>query len=142
MLTDWRIISLDERIKEMYQKFLNVSMFKALALPYLISIPSERALARELEERELLQALCAFRPGKTPGRPTFWHFRRKYSEIYSEVMLRVLIAMVLAESEPNYRLPFVMPISQTADVPNGHNSEFRLSMCRSPIEVWTTGPGN
>ena len=137
-LTDWRIVVRDEGIKGMYQQFSTLSMFKALTLPYLIPIPSERALAREVGEREPLQALCGFQPGKTPGRPTFWHFRRKYSEVYAELMLRVLIGLVLSGSEPDYTLPFVTPISQTAGVPNGHYSEFQLDIYRPPVKIWTT----
>jgi len=136
-LTDWRVVLIDGRINRMYQEFSAVSMFKALALPYLIPIPSERALARELAEREPLQTLCGFLPEKTPGRPTFWHFRNRYSEIYPELMLRVLISLVLSGSEPNLTLPFVTPISQTEGVPNRHHSEFELDAYRPPIEVWT-----
>jgi 8-oxo-dGTP diphosphatase len=136
-LTDWRVVLIDGRINRMYQEFSAVSIFKALALPYLIPIPSERALARELAEREPLQTLCGFLPEKTPGRPTFWHFRNKYSEVYPELMLRVLISLVLSGSEPNLILPFVTPMSQTAGVPNRHYSKFALDVYRRPIEVWT-----
>ena len=139
-LTDWRVVLLDERIKETYQDFLTVSLFKALALPYLIPIPSERALARELAEREPLQTLCGFLPGRTPTRPTFWHFRRRYAAAYPESMLRVLIALVLSGSEPDLTLPFVTPVSQAAGAPNGHHSVVRLDVYRPPIEVWTTVP--
>lgn len=137
-LTDWRVVLLDKRIKKMYQQFSTASLFKALALPYLIKIPYERALARELAERESLQALFGFLPGQTPSRATFWHFRNKYAEAYPELMLRVLIALVLSGTEPNLALPFVTPISQTAKAPHGRYSSFRLDVYRPPIEVWTT----
>lgn len=139
-LTDWRVVLLDERIKRTYQEYPTVNMFKAQALPYLLNIPSERALARELAEREPLQALCGFLPGKQPTRSALGHFRRRYSELYSELMLRVLIALVLSGSEPNLMLPFVTPISATATVPKGHRLEFQLDVYRPPIEVWTTVP--
>jgi len=139
-LTDWRGVLLDEHIKETYHDFFTVSLFKALALPYLIPIPSELALARELAERELLQTLCGFWGGRTPTRATFWHFRRKYSAVYPDLMLRVLIALVLSGSEPNLALPFVTPIPQAAGVPHGHYSAFRLDIYRPLIEVWTTVP--
>jgi 8-oxo-dGTP diphosphatase len=114
-------------------------MFKALALPYLINIPTERALARELAEREALQVLCGFLPGKIPSRPTFWHFRntKRYIQSYPELMLRVLIAMVLSGERPRLDLPFVTSISQTEKPPDGHYSKFDLDMYRAPIEVWT-----
>jgi 8-oxo-dGTP diphosphatase len=143
VLTDWRVVLLDERIKEMYQDFPTASLFKALALPYLINISSERALARELKERELLQVLCGFLPGSTPTRATFWHFRRKYSEIYPDLILRVLITMVLSGGRLNFDLPFVKPIPETERPPNGHYSKFvldtyRLDDYRLEIHIWTT----
>jgi len=136
-LSDWRVVLLNEHIKETYHDFFTVSLFKALALPYLMPIPSELALARELKERELLQTLCGFLGGKTPTRSTFWHFRNRYSGVYPELKLRVLIALVLSGSEPNLTLPFVTLISQTADVPDGQYSRFQLDAYRPPIEVWT-----
>jgi|GEM_PF-338941 len=137
-LTDWRVVLLDERIKETYQDFSTVSLFKALALPFLIRSLSERALARELQERELLQTLCGFLGGKTPTRSTFWHFRNRYSEVYPELMLRVLIAMVLSGERPNLDLPFVEPIPEAQRPPDGHYSKFALDLYRPPIKVWTT----
>lgn len=138
VLTDWRVVLLNERIRETYQAFSTASLFKALALPYLINIPSERALRRELEERELLQALCGFLPGETPTRSTFWHFRRRYSEAYPELMLRVLIAMVLSGDRPNFDLPFVTRIPETERHPKGRYSEFVLDVYRPKIHIWTT----
>jgi 8-oxo-dGTP diphosphatase len=142
--TDWRrLILLDERVNETYQSFSTINLFKALALPYLIPIPSERSLARELKERELLQTLCGFLPGQTPTRATLWHFRRKYSGTYPELMLRVLIAMVLSGNKPNLHLPFVAPIGETERPPDGSYSKFSLDLYRpgiDPLEirVWTT----
>jgi hypothetical protein len=97
-LTDWRVIPLDDVVAREYgeEKIPALSIFKALALPYLINIPTERALGRELKEKEQLQHLCGFLPGqKIPSRETIWHFRHKYSEVYPEIMLKILIAMVL-----------------------------------------------
>jgi 8-oxo-dGTP diphosphatase len=136
---NWRVILFDKRIGETYQDFLTVNLFKALALPYLVTIPSERALFRELKERESLQVLCGFSDGKIPTRATLWHFRNKYSDIYPESMLRVLIALVLSGPEPNLTLPFVTPIPQTEGVPNGRCSKFQLDIHIS-VEVWTTVP--
>lgn len=141
-LTDWRVVLLDERIAATYQKFSSISLFKALALPYLVSITSERALARTLEEREALRTLCGFLPNRTPTRATFWHFRDKYSAVYPGLMLRVLISLVLSGSEPNFALPFAMPILETASTPNGHCATFQLDVYRPPIEVWTTPSSN
>jgi 8-oxo-dGTP diphosphatase len=144
VFTDWRrIVLLDERVNETYQSFSTINLFKALALPYLIPIPSERSLARELKERELLQTLCGFLPGQTPTRATFWHFRRKYRHVYPELMLRVLIAMVLGDKKPNLDLPFVAPVGETGRSPDGRHSRFTLDLYRPyidplEIQVWTT----
>lgn len=156
--TDWRIIALDERVKPTYQRFSTTSLFKALALPYLIPIHSERALDRVLEEQEFLQILCGFFPSrqvqpqessnkqpeeddkKTPTRATFWHFRHKYSTVYPELMLRVLISMTLSGREPNLNLPFVMPVAQSEPPPEGHYARVHLDLYRPEIEIWTTVP--
>lgn len=138
-LTDWRVVLLGKRVKRNYQQYYTVSMFKALALPYLINLSSERAVARALAERESLRTLCGFKLEKpTPTRSSFWHFRAKYPVAFPELMLRVLISLVLSGSEPNLSLPFVTPISPTAEVPDGRFSDFRLDSYRPLIEVWTT----
>ena len=56
-MTDWRVVLLDKRIERTYGNFFTVSLFKALALPYLIELPSERALDRVLQEKESLRVL-------------------------------------------------------------------------------------
>ena len=138
-LTDWRVILLDERIPREYNKINTLSIFKAFALPFLIEIPSERAIVRELIERERLRILCGFPPGeKMPEERTFWHFRNKFSDDFSELMYKVLISMVLSGKRPNLNLPFVMPISILEKVPDGQSSEIRLDDYRPPIEVWAT----
>lgn len=137
-VTDWRAVLLDGRIKESYQEYFTISLFKALALPFLIVIPSERALAIGIQERGPLQFVCGFLRGRAPTRPTLWHFRKKYSEAYPELMLQVLIALVLSGLEPNLALPFVAPVGQTARPASGHYSKFQLDVYRPPVEVWTT----
>lgn len=141
-LTDWRVVLVDGMVDREYgsgeHKLSTVSLFKALALPYVINIPTERALGRELLEKEPLQQLCGFTPGLVPSRETIWHFRNKYIEVYPEIMLRVLISMVLGTKEPNYALPFVRRISESKSSPEGLYHIFRISEYQAEIEVWRT----
>jgi 8-oxo-dGTP diphosphatase len=138
-LTDWRVILLDERLPRDYNKIKIINMFKAFALPFVIEIPSERAIFRELNEREPLQTLCGFAPGeKLPDKRTFWHFRNKLSDVFSGLMLKILISMVLSGNRPNLLLPFVTPIAESAHSPEGTSSEIKLDDYRPPIELWIT----
>lgn len=142
-LTDWRVIFLDENlsIDLAYNGIPTASIFKALALPYLINISFERALGRAIIERELLQALCGFLPGKVPTRSTLWYFRAKYAEQYPELMLRVLIAMVLSGKRPRLDLPFVTPLAESVSTPDGQWSQIQLDIYRQKIDVWRSVQG-
>ena len=73
-LTDWRVVFLGTRVRWNCHHYSAVSLFKALALLYLIKLSSKRALARELADRESLQALCGFRFGGTPRTRLFGTF--------------------------------------------------------------------
>jgi 8-oxo-dGTP diphosphatase len=140
-LTDWRVVLLDDLVDREYgeHKIPAVSMFKALALPYLINIPTERAVGRELQERESLQQLCGFSPGaKIPSRETIWHFRNKYSDVYPDIMLKVLIAMVLSGKSPTFDLPFVRRVPDQEMPPEGLPQILKISEYQSEIEVWRT----
>ena len=138
VLMPWRVILLDQRIRETYQEFFAVSLMKALFLPYLIPIASECALAKELHERELLQAICGFVRGAVPSHATLWHFRRKYADAYAELMLQLLIAAVLVRPEPDYGLPFVTPLPENADTLSGQYARWRHRFHEPAIEVWMT----
>ena len=138
-LTDWKIILLEEQIKQSYNGFPTIAFFKAFALPFLINIPTERALRRELCEREAFQALCGFSRGdQIPSRNTFWHFRNRYSA-YPDLMLHILISMVLSGKNPNLTLPFVQNVSKSDPPPEGIHSEFRIDEYRPKIEIWKMG---
>lgn len=129
-LTDWRVVILDERLPRDYNQIKTINMFKAFALPFVIEIHSERAIYRELKEREPLQTLCGFAPGeKLPDRGTFWHFRNKLSDVFSDLMFKILISMVLSGKRPNLYLPFVAPISESVPPPEGTSSEIILGVC-------------
>jgi 8-oxo-dGTP diphosphatase len=138
-LTDWRVIPLEEVIAREYgeEKIPTLSIFKALTLPYLINIPTERALGRELKEKEQLQLICGFLPGqKIPSRETIWHFRHKYSDVYPEIMLKILIAMVLSGKSPNLNLPFVTQITEHEMPQNREYQLLKIDEYRPEIEVW------
>ncbi len=126
-LTDWRCVLLDGTIDHEYDGVPISSYFKALVLPYLVNIPpSERALGRIILDRNNLQKLCGFRVGyplrkhgasddnNKPmlGSRTFWHFRNKYKEVYSELITKTLISLVLSGKYPNLNFPFVEKIQE------------------------------
>jgi 8-oxo-dGTP diphosphatase len=135
-ITDWKIILLEEEIRQSYNGFPAIAFFKAFALPFLINIPTERALRRELYEREALQTLCGFSRGdQIPTRNTFWHFRNRY-QAYPDLMIRILISMVLSGKRPNLDLPFVQPSSESSSPPEGIHSEVELDEYRPKIEIW------
>jgi 8-oxo-dGTP diphosphatase len=137
--TDWRFLLLDDRLPRRYNNMNTLSLFKAFALPFLVEIPSERAIVRELTERESLRVLCDFKPGeKLPEERTFWHFRKKFADFFSELMSKILISMVLSGKRPNFDLPFVLPISLSVKMPDGEASEIKLDEYRPPIEIWAT----
>lgn len=130
--TDWRCVIMDRMLDHEYDGVPTTSYLKALALPYLVNIPqSERALSRIILARSNLQKLCGFRVGHqvkkddlvisdepAVGLRTFWHFRDKYKEIYSELIIKVLISLVLSGKYPNLGLPFVEKIEE-----NQYNNE-------------------
>src|SRR5258708_29724387 len=74
-----------------------VAMLKALVLPYLLRIPSEAALARDLQEQEDLAALCGFPARRTPTRAMLWHFRHNVSSLDS--ILTYTLTLMAAGSE-------------------------------------------
>lgn len=138
--TDWRVVHFFPGIQRAYGRFPPVKMFKALALPYLLNIESEQALARELAEKESLRALCGFAKGATPTRPVFWHFRHTPRGLYPDVMVRVLAALVLSGQRPNLDLPFVTPVPQNRDLPLRDAIVIQLDTYRPSIELWASWP--
>lgn len=133
---------LDEAIDSEYDGIPITCYLKALALQYLINIPpSERALGRVILGRKKLQKLCGFNTGNlTIGSRTFWHFRNKYSEIFSGLIIKVLISLVLGGKSPNLKLPFVDEIKENEFNNNGNLIEWSIDAYRSAIIIslpWT-----
>lgn len=143
-LTGWRVVILDERIRQRYNEFSTLSIIKMLALPFLLNIPSERALYRQLKEREPLQTLCGYTPGeKLPTRGTLGNFRRFNKEAFPDLMRKVLISMVLSDKIPNLNLPFVIPIPEQVAFPEEQSLRITLEGQASPIDIWITiNPGS
>lgn len=100
-----------DRINHLYGGTSSLGLIKALLLPFLINIPTERALGRNLEDQAPLQALCGFAQGEVPSRGTLWNFRRKHIEVYPELLLRILILMVINDDKARLDLPFVTPVT-------------------------------
>lgn len=105
-LVDWGVVLLDPRIEDAYGTYPPVSMFKALSLPFLLNIPTERALARELEEKGVLRVLCGFEEAP-PTRGMLWNFRHNPPVLYPSIMFRVLIAIAVAGWRLQLSLPFI-----------------------------------
>lgn len=138
-ITDWRFVLVDEHVPRKYNGITTINIFKAFALPFVIEIPSEHALSRELKERETLQVLCGFIPGEQlPSRGTFWNFRNKFANIFPGLMQKILISMVLSGKQPNFNLPFAIPVPDAEKPPEGQHIKIQWDEYRPPIELWIT----
>jgi 8-oxo-dGTP pyrophosphatase MutT (NUDIX family) len=111
--TEWADVVGAAPIPKLYNGFSTVSLVKAHLLVYLLPLASERALARELGERAVLQDLCGFKElGQdghrlTPTRATLWHFRRRFSHDFAGLILRGLVALELAAMDERKALDIV-----------------------------------
>ena len=139
--TDWGIVLRDPRAGRAYgvaaDRLRPLNMFRALALPYLIHIESESALAREVDEHERLRSLCGFGK-KAPTRAMFWHFRHTPPGFYPKMMLRVLVALGLAAESLHLALPCVRLMGDCLPEPAGLHVTFRLGSYGPEIDMWTT----
>lgn len=85
-------------------------MLRALSLPFLLSIPSERNLGEAIRE-EPLRSLCGF-TSALPTRSTLWHFRNKHHGPLKSILTRCLVSMYITAVQYGIRLPFVgIPIT-------------------------------
>jgi len=120
-------------------RFTTLSMLRALALPFLLPIASERSLARELEEKRSLAALCGFLGGSVPSRAVFWHFRDHASRVYTKNMPRVLVILALAGLQLEMPLPFVNELLPEAVPTVTPSMCFQLSCSRMIVRLWQMG---
>ena len=140
--TDWAIIDNEPLMEETYNDFSSVSLCKTHLLPYLLPLTSERPLARELREREFLQVLCGFsevgekEPNRLPSRSTLWYFREKYKEIFSRVMLKLLVSIAVLAKD----LKIILPYAQVIEAPNRHTEGICISFNLKSVFVilWMT----
>ena len=135
-LADWRVILCDGNIDREYgtstSVFSTISLFKMLTLPYLIGIPTERGLTRQVEENEDLLLLCGFWPKEPiPSRGTIWNFRKKYAEFFPGVMLRILVSIALSQNDRMYDLPFVERVF-TVGQPPAASTRFSTCVTMAP----------
>jgi len=117
-------------------RFGVLSMFKAFALPFLIPISSEHALARELSDRLPLRSVCGFSQHGVPTRAMFWHFRHHNSGVFQENMPKVLVILALAGDQLQASLPFVgksLAVSRPVAEPS---LSFHVSRKLSRASVW------
>ncbi len=135
-LVDWGVALLHPRIKDAYGTYPPESMFKALSLPFLINIPTERALARELQEKRTLRIVCGFE-GEPPTRGMLWNFRHNPPSLYSSIMLHVLVAIAIAGWRLNLSLPFIHEAPLDEEDKEGA-IEFELAdFTRTKVKVWS-----
>ena len=148
-LTDWRSLLLNNEFLHEYNGISILCFFKAFALPYLIKISSsERELGRLIIDRVNLQKLCGFRAGypnftenqtnKTKpiiGVRSLWHFRTKFANCFTEMMIKTLILLVLSGESGNFDLPFVEIITENEFNEEGNIFNWYLDYFRSPITI-------
>jgi 8-oxo-dGTP diphosphatase len=135
-LTDWRWVWVDGRIEHEYNGMSIISILKALAIPYLINITSERAISKVIISTRKLQVICGFQPDRLPESRSFWHFRNKYKLIYPELILRTLISLVLSGKKPQYNLPFVERINLEDIGSDTHIRQLQIDEYRPPISLY------
>jgi len=146
-LTDWRCLLFDESYDYYYNGISILCFFKAYALPYLINLKiSERELNQLIIKRVNIQRLCGFKAGDPLNYPsnfnnseqiigdrTFWHFRDKYKNVFSELMIKSLILLVLSGKNGNLNLPFVEEINKDQFNDDDNIITWLVDDFRSPI---------
>jgi len=154
-LTDWRSLLLDNNFDREYNGISTICFFKAFALPYLIKIcTSERELGRLIIDRVNLQKLCGFRAGyplyeknasldvkPLIGVRSLWHFRNKYKNVFSEMLVKSLILLALSGVNGNFELPFVEKIDDYQFTKTGNKFYWYLDNFRSIITISTSNVG-
>lgn len=91
-----------------YSNLPSEVLIRIHALPYLMPLHSERALAYELAERPELRAAVGLGNFDPPSRATLWHFRRRNQAEFRRVMRRAL-AVLIVEADRRLQLPYAHP---------------------------------
>jgi len=149
-VTDWRCLLLNNELEREYDGNFIINYLKIFALPYLINISSsERKLGRLVNNRIDFQKICGFYnndqfnlddksfEASKPviGERTLWHFRKKYENIFSELMVKILILLTLSGRNTNYYLPFVQKIDLSEFNNEGEIKEWFIDEFRQPITI-------
>lgn len=124
-----------------YNGYEVVSFYKAFLLPFTIRIVSERTLARELKEKELLQQLCGFSQQRKgiPSRSTLAHFREKNIKVgvFQKIVLQLLVEMAaVANREFDFDLPYLSRADQYYEGLSASSSRIRLHYREFSAVVW------
>jgi 8-oxo-dGTP diphosphatase len=132
---DWNEIRSQTRLPTEYNGFPSAALVAAHTLPYILPLQSERALSRELSERELLQEVCGFRSvgvhNEVPSRATLWHFRARHYGDFQAALLRGLVALVAQSRSLHVDLPFVVSVVE----PLGHPPIYSFTLLRPAVEA-------
>ena len=95
----------DLRVPRQYSDFEVQGLIRALVVPYLIPIKSERQLAYELQEKAELRKFLFGSRADVPSRATFWHFRKRNFKLYRQLIVRALAIMHIEAESLNISLP-------------------------------------
>jgi 8-oxo-dGTP diphosphatase len=141
---DWEEIRRQSDFPTEYNGYPARAMIAAHTLPYCLPIQSERALARELSEHELLQRLCGFRSGPSAGavptRATLWHFRTRHYGSFQRALVRGLVALVAKSRDLHFDLPFDSSVERPATASRTVSDHFELSCPRVTADVVAMQP--
>jgi 8-oxo-dGTP diphosphatase len=137
---DWRIVLWDHAGQRRYGKYPLISMYKTLALPFCLPIPSERFLSRLMSENQFLQVICGIQPNSLASpskfRHALWHLRQKYYRTYPTTMLSALIMLAIAGFDQNLSIPFARRIDEIRESSEAPSVTLELDSHRYPIEIW------
>lgn len=96
------------RVPRTYAGVPTAILLRMHLLPYLIPLSSERLLAFEVAERQVLQGAVGIQPsGSVPSRATLWHFRRRNAKVFRQLMARSLALLAMVGISSGEHLPFV-----------------------------------
>lgn len=96
------------RIARAYAGVPTAILLRMHLLPYLIPLSSERLLAFEVAERQILQgAVGILSNGSVPSRATLWHFRQRNAKAFRQLMARSLALLARRGIRSGEHLPFV-----------------------------------
>ncbi len=132
-LADWRPLLFLRRGDE--AKWSSLALMKAHVLPYLIRIPSEAELARQLAERADLRSFCGFTKS-TPTRAVLWHFRRTANPEFGRLMVHSLCSIAAAAASLNTAVPFATSLPNPSESLGDPNVRIQLTSGSISIDLW------